>query len=202
MNNKETEIFLENFFLFKWTNLKKDFQNLKLAEDQLKKNNTKIDPIIKNISTKFIEQRNNKIVENNDFFYSKKNLYLVSSIIFLRDLIIDKNKKRILPIDFKNFEKIKIEYAHLRVELLKNIKKKISFNKYQEKNSTLSHDDYIQKIADKLEDKHHSIKNELGYEFLIYKEIKLIKILDKPNNYIIINSQQNMQRPLNNKDIN
>lgn len=202
MNNKETEIFLENFFLFKWTNLKKDFQNLKLAEDQLKKNNIKIDPIIKNISTKFIEQRNNKIVENNDFFYSKKNLYLVSSIIFLRDLIIDKNKKRILPIDFKNFEKIKIEYAHLRVELLKNIKKKISFNKYQEKNSTLSHDDYIQKIADKLEDKYHSIKNELGYEFLIYKEIKLIKILDKSNNYIIINSQQNMQRPLNNKDIN
>ncbi len=202
MNNKETEIFLENFFLYKWTNLKKDFQNLKLAEDQLKKNNTKIDPIIKNISTKFIEQRNNQIEENNDFFYSKKNLYLVSSIIFLRDLIIDKNKKRILPIDFKNFEKIKIEYAHLRVELLKNIKKKISFNKYQEKNSTLSHDDYIQKIADKLEDKYHSIKNELGYEFLIYKEIKLIKILDKSNNYIIINSQQNMQRPLNNKDIN
>ena len=202
MNNKEIEIFLENFFLYKWTNLKKDFQNLKLAEDQLKKNNTKIDPIIKNISTKFIEQRNYQILENNNFFYSKKNLYLVSSIIFLRDLIIDKNKKRILPIDFKNFEKIKIEYAHLRVELLKNIKKKISFNKYQEKKSTLSHDDYIQKIADKLEDKYHSIKNELGYEFLIYKEIKLIKILDKSNNYIIINSQQNMQRPLNNKDIN
>ena len=201
MNNKETEIFLENFFLYKWTNLKKDFQNLKSAEDQLKKNNTKIDPIIKNISTKFTEKRNNQIIENNDFF-SKENLYLISSIIFLRDLIIDKNKKRILPIDFKNFEKIKIEYAHLRVELLKNIKKKFSFKKYQEKNSSLSHDDYIQKIADKLEDKYHSIKNELGYEFLIYKEIKLIKILDKPDNYIIINSQQNMQRPLNNKDIN
>ncbi len=201
MNNKETEIFLEKFFLYKWTNLKKDFQNLKSAEDQLKKNNTKIDPIIKNISTKFTEKRNNQIIENNDFF-SKENLYLISSIIFLRDLIIDKNKKRILPIDFKNFEKIKIDYAHLRVELLKNIKKKFSFKKYQEENSALSHDDYIQKIADKLEDKYHSIKNELGYEFLIYKEIKLIKILDKPNNYIIINSQQNMQRPLNNKDIN
>ena len=201
MNNKETEIFLEKFFLYKWTNLIKDFQNLKSAEDQLKKNNTKIDPIIKNISTKFTEKRNNQIIENNDFF-SKENLYLISSIIFLRDLIIDKNKKRILPIDFKNFEKIKIDYAHLRVELLKNIKKKFSFKKYQEKNSALSHDDYIQKIADKLEDKYHSIKNELGYEFLIYKEIKLIKILDKSNNYIIINSQQNMQRPLNDKDIN
>ena len=201
MNNKEIEIFLENFFLYKWTNLKKDFQNLKSAEDQLKKNNTKIDPIIKNISTKFTEKRNNQIIENNDFF-SKENLYLISSIIFLRDLIIDKNKKRILPIDFKNFEKIKIDYAHLRVELLKNIKKKFSFKKYQEENSALSHDDYIQKIADKLEDKYHSIKNELGYEFLIYKEIKLIKILNKPNNYIIINSKQKIQRPLDNKDIN
>lgn len=202
MNNKETEIFLENFFLYKWTNLKDDLQNLKSVKDLLKKNNTKIDPIIKNISTKFIEQKNNPIIENNDFCSSKETLDLVSSIIFLRDLIINKNKKKILPIDFKNFENIKVEYAHLRVELLKNIKEKFSFKKYQEKNSTLSHDEYIQKIADKLEDKYHSIKNELGYEFLIYKEIKLIKILNKPNNYIIINSKQKIQRPLDNKDIN
>ena len=202
MNNKVTEIFLENFFLYKWTNLKDDLQNLKSVKDLLKKNNTKINPIIKNISTKFIEQKNNQIVENNDFCNSKETLDLVSSIIFLRDLIINKNKKKILPIDFKNFENIKVEYAHLRVELLKNIKEKFSFKKYQEKNSTLSHDEYIQKIADKLEDKYHSIKNELGYEFLIYKEIKLIKILNKPNNYIIINSKQKIQRPLDNKDIN
>ena len=202
MNNKETEIFLENFFLYKWTNLKDDLQNLESVKDLLKKNNTKIDPIIKNISTKFIEQKNNQIVENNDFCNSKETLDLVSSIIFLRDLIINKNKKKILPIDFKNFENIKVEYAHLRVELLKNIKEKFSFKKYQEKNSTLSHDEYIQKIADKLEDKYHTIKNELGYEFLIYKEIKLIKILNKPNNYIIINSKQKIQRPLDNKDIN
>ena len=202
MNNKETEIFLENFFLYKWTNLKNDLQNLKSVKDLLKKNNTKIDPIIKNISTKFIEQKNNQIIEKNDFCNSKETLDLVSSIIFLRDLIINKNKKKILPIDFKNFENIKVEYAHLRVELLKNIKEKFSFKKYQEKNSTLSHDEYIQKIADKLEDKYHSIKNELGYEFLIYKEIKLIKILNKPNNYIIINSKQKIQRPLDNKDIN
>ena len=202
MNNKETEIFLENFFLYKWTNLKDDLQNLKSVKDLLKKNNTKIDPIIKNISTKFIKQKNNQVIENNDFCNSKETLDLISSIIFLRDLIINKNKKKILPIDFKNFENIKVEYAHLRVELLKNIKEKFSFKKYQEKNSTLSHDEYIQKIADKLEDKYHTIKNELGYEFLIYKEIKLIRILNKPNNYIIINSKQKIQRPLDNKDIN
>ena len=94
MNNKETEIFLENFFLYKWTNLKDDLQDLKSAKDLLKKNNSKIDPIIKNISTNFIEQKNSQIIENNDFFYSKETLNLVSSIIFLRDLIIDKNKKK------------------------------------------------------------------------------------------------------------
>ena len=202
MNNKETEIFLENFFLYKWTNLKDDLQNLKSVKDLLKKNNTKIDPIIKNISTKFIKQKNNQVIENNDFCNSKETLDLVSSIIFLRDLIINKNKKKNLPIEFKTFENIKVEYAHLSVELLKNIKEKFSFKKYQEKNSTLSHDEYIQKIADKLEDKYHTIKNELGYEFLIYKEIKLIKILNKPNNYIIINSKQKIHRPLDNKDIN
>ena len=70
------------------------------------------------------------------------------------------------------------------------IRKKYLFNSNQ------------QKIADKLEDKYHTIKNELGYEFLIYKEIKLIKILNKPNNYIIINSKQKIHRPLDNKDIN
>ena len=37
MNNKETEIFLENFFLYKWTNLKDDIQNLKSVKDLLKK---------------------------------------------------------------------------------------------------------------------------------------------------------------------
>ena len=87
MNNKETEIFLENFFLYKWTNLKDDPQDLKSAKDLLKKNNSKINTIIKNISTNFIEQKNSRIIENNDFFYSKETLNLVSSIIFLRDLI-------------------------------------------------------------------------------------------------------------------
>ena len=32
MNNKEIEIFLEYFFLYKWTNLKEDFHNLKIAK--------------------------------------------------------------------------------------------------------------------------------------------------------------------------
>lgn len=43
--------------------------------------------------------------------------------MFLRNVIINKNKKEILPLNFKDFENIKIEYAHLRVDLLNKIKK-------------------------------------------------------------------------------
>ena len=37
MNNKEIEIFLEFFFLYKWTKLKEDFFNLKIAKKFLNK---------------------------------------------------------------------------------------------------------------------------------------------------------------------
>ena len=70
---------------------------------------------------------------NNKFYYSKKNLDLVSSVIFLRNVIIDKNKNLALPLNFNDFENIKIEYAHLRVDLLNEIKTKFSFRKYEEK---------------------------------------------------------------------
>ncbi len=70
----------------------------------------------------------------------------------------------------------------------------MSYQKYEETNSSLDYDEYVQKIADQLEDKYHSIKNELGYEFLKYKNIKLIKILDKPNNYLIINSGHEIKK--------
>ena len=63
-------------------------------------------------------------------------------------------------------------------------------------------DEYIQKIADQLEDKYHSIKNDLGYEFLRYRDIRLIKTLDTPNNYLIINSEQELNRSENNININ
>ena len=114
------EIFLENFFLYKWTNLKKDFQNLKLAEDRLK-NNTKIDPIIKNISTKFIEQRNNKIVENNGVRImgesnilnklpiSSSNLYAKNVFNFVDNLFDKKSKKININLEDEIIEKTLIK---------------------------------------------------------------------------------------------
>tara|TARA_B100001057_G_scaffold48826_1_gene43547 strand:+ start:1558 stop:2166 length:609 start_codon:yes stop_codon:yes gene_type:complete len=202
MHNKEIEIFLEYFFLYKWTNLKEDFLNLKLEKKFLNERNLKKNSFVKKILSKLNKEDNNKDIANINFYNSKENLDLVCSIIFLRNVIIDKNKKEILPLNFKDFENIKIEYAHLRVDILNKIKKNLSYQKYEETNSSLDYDEYVQKIADQLEDKYHSIKNELGYEFLKYKNIKLIKILNKPNNYIIINSGHEINRPENNININ
>tara|TARA_Y100001936_G_scaffold251395_1_gene307226 strand:- start:159 stop:767 length:609 start_codon:yes stop_codon:yes gene_type:complete len=202
MDNKEIEIFLEYFFLYKWTGLKEDLINLKIAKKFLNKRNIKKNLFIKKALFKLNEDNNEHMQNNNKFYYSKKNLDLVSSVIFLRNVIIDKNKNLALPLNFNDFENIKIEYAHLRVDLLNEIKTKFSFRKYEEKSLSLNYDEYIQKIVDQLEDKYHSIKNELGYEFLKYKDVKLIKTLEKPNNYMIINSGQEIKDPKNNININ
>jgi hypothetical protein len=202
MNNKELEIFLEYFFLYKWTNLKEDFLNLKIAKKFLNKISIKKNLFLKKILLKLNKEDNNKHIENNNFYNSKKNLDLICSIMFLRNVIINKNKKEILPLNFKDFENIKIEYAHLRVDLLNKIKKNFIQQEYEKENSSLNYDEYIQKIADQLEDKYHSIKNDLGYEFLRYKDIRLIKTLDTPNNYLIINSEQELNRSENNININ
>ena len=202
MNNKELEIFLEYFFLYKWTNLKEDFLNLKIAKKFLNKISIKKNLFLKKILLKLNKEDNNKHIENNNFYNSKKNLDLICSIMFLRNVIINKNKKEILPLNFKDFENIKIEYAHLRVDLLNKIKKNFTQQEYEKENSSLNYDEYIQKIADQLEDKYHSIKNDLGYEFLRYKDIRSIKTLDTPNNYLIINSEQELNRSENNININ
>ena len=202
MDNKEIEIFLEYFFLYKWTGLKEDLINLKIAKKFLNKRNIKKNLFIKKALFNLNEDNNEHMQNNNKFYYSKKNLDLVSSVIFLRNVIIDKNKNLALPLNFNDFENIKIEYAHLRVDLLNEIKTKFSFRKYEEKSLSLNYDEYIQKIVDQLEDKYHSIKNELGYEFLKYKDVKLIKTLEKPNNYMIINSGQEIKDPKNNININ
>src|SRR5210317_1338971 len=202
MDNKELEIFLEYFFLYKWTNLKEDFLNLKIAKKFLNKISIKKNLFLKKILLKLNKEDNNKHIENNNFYNSKKNLDLICSIMFLRNVIINKNKKEILPLNFKDFENIKIEYAHLRVDLLNKIKENFTQKEYEKENSSLNYDEYIQKIADQLEDKYHSIKNDLGYEFLRYKDIRLIKTLDTPNNYLIINSEQELNRSENNININ
>ena len=202
MENKEVEIFLEYFFLYKWTKLKEDFLNLKIAKKILDERNIKKNLFVKETLLKFDKEDNNKHMENIKFYYSKKNLDLVCSVMFLRNVIIDKNKNQTLPLNFKDFENIKIEYAHLRVDLLNEIKLNLSNHKYEEKSLSLNFDEHIQKIVDQLEDKYHSIKNELGYEFLKYKDVKLIKTLKKPNNYMIIKEGQEIEKPKNNLNIN
>ena len=202
MENKEVEIFLEYFFLYKWTKLKEDFLNLKIAKKILDGRNIKKNLFVKETLLKFDKEDNNKHMESIKFYYSRKNLDLVCSVMFLRNVIIDKNKNQTLPLNFKDFENIKIEYAHLRVDLLNEIKLNLSNHKYEEKSLSLNFDEHVQKIVDQLEDEYHSIKNELGYEFLKYKDVKLIKTLKKPNNYMIIKEGQEIKKPKNNININ
>ena len=83
MNNKEIEIFLEFFFLYKWTKLKEDFFNLKIAKKFLSDRDIKKNSFLKKILVKLSEEDNNKHLENGNFYNSKKNLDLVCSIIFL-----------------------------------------------------------------------------------------------------------------------
>jgi len=201
MYNKEIEIFLEYFFLYKWTNLEEDFVNLKIVKEFINEKNINKNIFIKKI-LELYKEADNEHIENNNFYNSKENLNLICSIMFLRNVIIDKSNKEILPLNLKDFENIKIEYAHLRLDLLNKIKKNLSQQKYKEKNSLLNYDEYVQKIVDQLEDKYHSIKNKLGYEFLKYKDIKLIKTLDNSDNYLIINSDQEIKIPKNNININ
>ena len=201
MYNKEIEIFLEYFFLYKWTNSEEDFVNLKIVKEFINEKNINKNIFIKKI-LELYKETDNEHIENNNFYNSKENLNLICSIMFLRNVIIDKSNKEILPLNLKDFENIKIEYAHLRLDLLNKIKKNLSQQKYKEKNSLLNYDEYVQKIVDQLEDKYHSIKNKLGYEFLKYKDIKLIKTLDNSDNYLIINSDQEIKIPKNNININ
>ena len=51
MHNKEIEIFLEYFFLYKWTNLEEDYVNLKIIKKLINE---------KNIKKKYIYQKNFK----------------------------------------------------------------------------------------------------------------------------------------------
>ena len=151
-----------------------------------------------------------------DNFYKDANKEIYQSIIgydeILLSKVVDIKYKENIINTFKyyfinkfseqDFENVKTEYAHLRVDLLNKIKENFIQPKFEEKNSSLNYDEYIQKIADQLEDKYHSIKNDLGYEFLRYKDIRLIKTLDTPNNYLIINSEQELNRSEKNININ
>ena len=188
MKSNEVLLFLENLFIFRWTN-SKDYLDKAYSSKTFN-----IEKILKN-------KKFNINFKKNDYKESyppdtKKKLSLISSIIFLRNIIINKNKKIILPINFENLENIKTEYAYLRLDLLNIIKKKNNF--INEK--ILNYDNYIQKKADNLEEKFYSIRNELGYEYIHYKNLKFIKYKNQQVYYLI--SKKNKKKINNNQNVN
>ena len=188
MESNELLIFLENLFISRWTDSKDDLNKVYSSKT------FNVKKILKNNK---LNTYSEKIIYKESFSPdTKKKLNLISSIIFLRNIIINKNKKLILPIDIKNIENIKTEYAYLRVDLLNVIKKKNDF--INEKN--LNYDSYIQKKADSLEEKFFTIKNELGYEYINYKNLKFIRYKDNQVYYLINN--KNQKEISNNQNVN
>ena len=58
MHNKEIEIFLEYFFLYKWTNLEEDYVNLKKIKKLINEKNIKKNIFIKKILRLYEEDNN------------------------------------------------------------------------------------------------------------------------------------------------
>lgn len=190
MESNEILIFLENLFISRWADSKDDLKKVYSSKT------FKVEKILKSDKFNIYFKKN----FNRDSYppYTKKKLNLISSIIFLRNIIINKNKKLILPINIENIENIKTEYAYLRVDLLNIIKKKNNYK--NEKNLDLDYDNYIQKKADNLEEKFYTIKNELGYECIYYRDLKFIKYKDKQIYYLINN--KNQKKIISNQNIN
>ena len=108
---------------------------------------------------------------------TKEILPQISGIMLLRQAIIEINKSQRNPITSMSSEDIKAEYGYLRVQLLEYVKRGIISKEYHDQPL----DDNLLKAAqrkvDQYEDKFHEISNELGYQYLIYKNISLHKWL-------------------------
>lgn len=174
---EEIRNFLDALFIYHWTNSKDDLQKLiyinsSLIEKELAGNNYTKTALKKYYLT--IEQSESSSKRHSEI---KEILPQISGIMLLREAIIEINKTQKNPIATMSFEDIKAEYGYLRVKLLENIKIRILNKEYSDdilRNDPL---EASQKKVDQYEDKFHEISNELGYQYLIYKNISLHKWL-------------------------
>ena len=174
---EEIRNFLDALFIYHWTNSKDDLQKLiyinsSLIEKELAGNNYTKTALKKYYLA--IEQSESSSKRHSEI---REILPQISGIMLLREAIIEINKTQKNPIATMSFEDIKAEYGYLRVKLLENIKIRIANKEY---NDDILRNDPLeasQKKVDQYEDKFHEISNELGYQYLIYKNISLHKWL-------------------------
>ena len=190
MTNSEITNFLENLFVYSWTSLKSDLENL-------------IDSVTPSVEIELHEDEDGKVLFNKytqllkqmDFTEMESSnsvsvLPEVSAVMLLRSVIIEINETGINQLEEMSFEQLKSEYAHLRVKLLNNIKSQVIEEAVKSEASSCEIEDTAQKIVDQYEDKFHEIANELGYQFLRYKTSALIKWTSSDRVPLLINLQK------------
>ena len=190
MTKSEITNFLENLFIYRWTSLKDDLENL-------------IDSVTPGVEIELHEDddgralfnKYTKLLRQIDFIEIETSnpvsiLPEISAIMLLRSVIIEINETGINQLEDMSFEELKSEYAHLRVELLNNIKNQTTSEVEKIENSSCETEDTAQRIVDQYEDKFHEISNELGYQFLRYKTSALIKWTSSDRIPLLINLQK------------
>ena len=190
MTNSEITNFLENLFIYRWTSSKDDLKNLinsltpgveiELHEDEDGR-------ALFNKYTQLLRQIDFTGIESSNLTSA---LPEISAVMLLRSVIIEINETGINQLEEMSFEQQESEYAHLRVELLNNIKNQVTDGVKKEETSSYEIEDTAQIIVDQYEDKFHEIANELGYQFLRYKTSALIKWTSSNKIPFLINLQK------------
>ena len=190
MTNSEITNFLENLFIYRWTFSNSDLEKLidsmtpsveiELHEDADGK-------LLFNKYTKFLRQMEFTEMESSEL---DSVLPKISAVMLLRSVIIEINETGINQLEEMSIEQLKSEYAHLRVELLNNIKNQVAEEVDKTESSLDEIEDTAQKIVDQYEDKFHEISNELGYQFLRYNSSALIKWTSSDRVPLLINLQK------------
>ena len=178
--------FLENLFTYLWT----------FSAGDLKKLNETMTPEIKLqlhqcdsnkvLFEKYIQLNQEEHIKVNKSHEISPVLPMVSAIIFLRSIIMEINETGTNYLEKLSFEELKVEYAQLRVELLNKIKYQISEDNNKSNIDFDSFDEIAQRRADQYEDKFYEIANNLGYQFLRYKNSTLIRWVSSKKEDIII----------------
>lgn len=178
--------FLENLFIYLWTFSVGDLKKLNetmTPEIKLQLQQCDSNKILFEKYTQLNQEEHLKVEKSHEI---SPMLPMVSAIIFLRSVIMEINETGTNYLEKLSFEELKVEYAQLRVELLNKIKYQISKDNNKSNTDFDSFDEIAQRRADQYEDKFYEISNNLGYQFLRYKNSTLVRWVSSKKEDMIV----------------
>tara|TARA_B110000444_G_scaffold84041_1_gene79382 strand:+ start:108 stop:707 length:600 start_codon:yes stop_codon:yes gene_type:complete len=178
--------FLENLFIYLWTFSVGDLKKLNetmTPEIKLQLQQCDSNKILFEKYTQLNQEEHLKVEKSHEI---SPMLPMVSAIIFLRSVIMEINETGTNYLEKLSFEELKVEYAQLRVELLNKIKYQISKDNNKSNIDFDSFDEIAQRRADQYEDKFYEISNNLGYQFLRYKNSTLVRWVSSKKEDMIV----------------